>query len=151
LPDALDRRRIGIGGDEDHRHRPIGQDSLRRADAVDSVGKAHIHQHEVRLQPRCLFDGAAAGGDGARHLMAELLNHRAQRHGDDRLILDDQDAQRRLAARSRLGMRALPRLRTAFAIASGTDQGAGSAGCGDAGDRRPLRPPAPAVITGGMA
>ena len=54
---ALDRARVGVGGDEDHRAIVLADELARGLDAVVAVGEVDVHQHEV---------GRGAGGERAR-------------------------------------------------------------------------------------
>ena len=87
---------VGIGGDEDHRHREGAKHLVDGVEARAAVGELDVGEHEARP---VLIDGLDGFGVGARHTgdaVAKALDDAFEVHGDHRLVLDNEHVGRNL-------------------------------------------------------
>src|SRR5262249_25902490 len=122
--DAPHRRECGwigrIGGAEHDRGRLSGGGRLGGTDAVPTPAELHVHQHDLGKLAPAEPDRIRFGSRSRNYVMAKALDHELQPHGDDRLVLDDQDFQT-WPARNAL----VARLRFHLVPASGRARGDG--------------------------
>ncbi len=105
LEDVAGRTGLERGGDlllldeRGHRHDlglgSLGLDAADRRDAIH-VRHQEIHQHDVGLEAAGHRDAFGAVGGLADHLDVRLeVEEHLESHPDDRVVVDDQDADRR--------------------------------------------------------
>ena len=80
-------------------------DSLGSLDAIDPRAEAYVHQYEIGMQFRALFDRVLPGSRAAGRLIAESLDRVLDVEGDDPLVLDDQYSIHRAGAGSIVALR----------------------------------------------
>ena len=82
---------LGIGGNEDHRHLAFDQDFIHRVQTGASVRQMDVGQHQPGRVFRDRRHGFLAGSGNPRHAMPQIGHQSLQIHGDNRLVLDNQD------------------------------------------------------------
>ena len=87
----LDLLGLGEGRDHDDGREALLADHGRSLEAVHAR-HLDVHEDDVRVQPARELDGLLAVARLADHVVALLLQHLAEVHADDGLVLGDDDA-----------------------------------------------------------
>ncbi len=88
---ALQRVRVGVGGQVDDGDVVAAADLRGSLDAVHFAVQEDVHEHQVRTPPAGLLDRLFPGGRRVGHLVTEVPQPAHQVHCDDVLVLDHQD------------------------------------------------------------
>ncbi len=84
------------GGHEDHRHAEAQKHFVDRLKARAAIGEMNVSQDEARPLLADLGNRLAMRAGNAGHAMTQAFNQRFEIHGNERLVLDDEDIGRRL-------------------------------------------------------
>ena len=71
--------------------------------SVEAVAQTDVHEDQCRIERRKLLQGVLGGSEDVNSLVAQALEHGPEPHGDQRLVLDDEQGPIRGGRLTRLG------------------------------------------------